>query len=167
MLCRLDGVRRLVAARRSQAIAPSAGHPGSLPIPDSPVVEMESTSAESERPESRTLCLDIEDPIRQAEQAVFSHVESFGCSIDLDLKLKVLDWKTRVVELERRSHTEEVDSYAVRKLLTEMVQRAREDVISHITQNRYACTDIELMVKVLELERRVVEKNKMLEGTVP
>ena len=70
---------------------------------------------------------DIEGHIRQAQQAVFSHVESFGCA-DLDLKLRILDWKTRVVELEMMSDAEEVGAYAVQRL-TEMVHEAREDDI--------------------------------------
>ena len=105
----------------------------------------------------------IEGHIRQAQQAVFSHVESFGCA-DLDLKLRILDWKTRVMELEMMNEAEELCMYVERRL-TEMVHEAREDVIARIRQER--CTDIELRIKVLDLETRVVEKNKMLEGTVP
>ena len=157
VLCRLDGVRRFVAAHRPQARAPLAAQPDPLTIPDGTVVGSGSKSAESE---SRTLCTDIEGHIREAELLVFSYVESFGCT-GLDLKLSILDLKTRAVELKMRSHTEEAGSSTVRKL-TEMVHEAREDVIAGIRQDR--CTDIELRIKVLDLETRVVEKRKMLEG---
>lgn len=137
-----------------------AAHSGMLSTPHSPVVGLEPTLAESQAPKPRALCNDIEAHIRQAERAVFSHVGSHGCT-DLDLKLRILDWKTRVVELEMMGYAEEVCPFGEQRL-TRMIHNARKDVIACIKQE--PCTDIELRIKVLDLETRVVEKNKMLEG---
>ena len=126
------------------------------------MVGLERTLAEGELPEPPS---DIDGHIHQAERAVFSYVELFGgIDLDLDLKLRILDWKTRVVELEIGDNADEMGSYAARKL-TEMVHEARKDVIARVKQAR--CTDIELRIKVLDLETRVVEKNNMLEGNIP
>ena len=102
----------------------------------------------------------IDGFIHQAERMLVSYVESVGC-MDLTLKLSILDLRTRFVELDTLSRAENTDSGDVRRL-EELVREARDTVIRNVVEE--CCKDIELKIKVLDLETRIEEKRKMMEA---
>lgn len=108
--------------------------------------------------QSTSIRSDIGHYIHQADWVVISHVETFGC-IDLFLKLSILDLKTRIVETDRASKETHAENLGAVRKTDELVRLARDVVIRYVRQN--GCGDVELKMKVLDLETRIMERGRI------
>jgi hypothetical protein len=157
----LDNIRSFRMAQSPQA--PCATSTPDVPVNREtvgiPVVSPSTLNMPNvHQPHHQTHRSELESHIQQADRMIISHVESFGCT-DLSLKLGILDLKTRIaMGAEMREDDRAKNSGAVKKL-DEFIWEARDIVIRYIRQNE--CADIELKVKVLDLETRVVEYRKV------
>ncbi|CAL1703422.1 unnamed protein product [Somion occarium] len=119
--------------------------------------------------------------IRKADWAIITHTETFPCP-DVILKLKILDLKTRILERDKLptnpGNPDVLSSASVASAtkLDELIQNAREDVVRYVRGGKddkgnkvgigeggYG-GDIELKLKVLDLETRVSEWRRIMDG---
>lgn len=88
--------------------------------------------------------------VHKATWDVVNYVDNIGCS-DVTLKLKILDLKTRMVELVKAGGSGVQND--VTKMLHESIRRRQEDIVRYGIEN--TCGEINLKLKILDLNTRL------------
>lgn len=94
--------------------------------------------------------LQLAQVVHKATWDIVNHVDNIGCK-DVILKLKILDLKTRMVELVKAGGSGVQND--VTKMLHESIRRRQEDIVRYGIEN--TCGEISLKLKILDLNTRL------------
>ncbi len=129
---------------KSQAVV--SGRVNRLPTP-----VLEALNEARQEPESADkVKLQLAQLVHKATWDVVNHVDNSGCS-DVALKLKILDLKTRMVELVKAGGSGIQND--VTKMLHDSIRRRQEDIVRYGVENN--CGEITLKLKILDLNTRL------------